>query len=315
MVDNASTVASLAVCRRCGHEAERKFKVGPLGLQQYRCAQCGHTSTHPLSRGWRAFWWVCAITTTIGCVVLNVTFARGYSWIPGGLGLVAFIALFVDVGVRHRVGLTAPTRSSSHEPDGTGEHDLEASPKVLRRSPGVHPAYVAILTSVAVCAVLASAIGAVIVAGLNNGYDVDVVVQSEQSPSPTFDGTFDLESGDAICGDGADYYGCIEAHRAMYNAVCTGGGGWRSYLPSDTLTSSARATCDQLLGFVTSGQEQLEGCGYGCTTQVEADGTWGWKYLHPVPRQAVKNNDVQPAITYTDRCWFSFGPLELGRCE
>lgn len=315
MVDNASAAVSLTACRRCGREAERHFKAGPVGLQQDRCAHCGHTSTHPLSRGWRAFWWVCAITTAIGCVVLNVTFARGYSWIPGGLGLVAFIALFIDVGLRHHEALTDPSGRPSHEPDGTGEHDLEASAKALRRSSGVHPAYVVVLTSVTACAVLVSAIGVVIVTGLNNGYDVDVVVQNEQSPSPTFDGTFDLESGDAICGDEADYFGCIEAHRAMYNAVCTGGGGWRSHLPSDTLTPSARATCDQLLGFVTSGQAQLEGCGYGCTTQAEEDDTWGWKYLHPVPHQAVQSNDAQPAITYKDRCWFSFAQIELGRCE
>lgn len=320
MVDNIAQAAMpvtqhVVSCRRCGHEGVA-LRTGPFGLQRNRCVQCGAVSTFPLRRRWRIFWWICAVITAVGCVGMNLTLTQGYSWIPGGLGLLAFIALFIDVALRHRAEASPLGRVSV---SASGADDVARSdvPASLRVTPAA-PFYVAALTALAVCSVIASLLGAAVVTGLNNGYDVDVVLEETQpaSQAASFDGTFDFESGEAICGDGDDYYGCIETHRGMYNAICTGSRGWRPNVPTEKLTSSARATCEQLLEFIKSTQKQLEGCGYECTTQADSDGRWGWEYLHPVPHQSMQQKTpARPAITYTDRCWFSLGPIELGRCE
>ncbi|CAI7642482.1 unnamed protein product [Penicillium discolor] len=220
------------------------------------------------------------------------------------------------IGLRERLTVTPPTEPSTST-GRSDEHDFGVVKTPANHPNRARPGYVATLTSLAACAVIASVLGAAIVAGLNNGYDVEVVLEKARpgAHALTFDGSFDLEPGEAICGDGDDYYACVEAHRGMYNALCTAGEGWRALVTSDTLSSSARATCEQLLEFVKSVQQQLDGCGYGCTTQADANGNWGWRYLHPVPHRSMQEQAAAtPAITYTDRCWFALGPIQLGRC-
>jgi hypothetical protein len=317
MVESPASATDGSIsCPKCGHAREARIRTGPLGFQRHKCSHCGRASSFPLSRGWRGFWWVVAILTAFGSVFLNITLARGYSWIPGGVGVLAFVALFIDIGLRERVGVTPPVEPSASI-GGSDEHDFGVV-KTPRNHPNrARPGYVATLTSLAVCAAIASVLGATVVAGLNNGYDVEVVLEEARPASQalTFDGSFDLEPGDAICGDRDDYYACVEAHRGMYNALCTDGGGWRAFAASDRLSSSALATCEQLLEFVKSVQQQLDGCGYGCTTQADANGNWGWRYLHPVPHRSMQEQAAAtPAITYTDRCWFALGPIQLGRC-
>lgn len=85
-------------------------------------------------------------------------------------------------------------------------------------------------------------------------------------------GLYDVvRTTDYICDVGDDYLGCINAHVAVYNSVCT----------SQPLTSSGKSQCKAMLRFIDDIKARYEDCGYGCETSGR--GPWGWPYLRLEP--------------------------------
>jgi len=306
----------VVACRNCSYEFTGAPKWGFAGLQTYSCPSCGKSVRYPLKRGWRTFWWISAVLTAAGGVWANLTLHEGYSWIPAGIGLFSFIALSVDVGVRYRIDrhragvLIGSDDSHTTESEGSSRRESPAS---------ASPGYIAALTITITIAAVASVLGAVVVVGLNNAYSTTVVLQRERAATTqsSYSGAVDLVySSDYICGDGDDYNNCLNMHIAMYNSVCVTSA--RSlFNPSKVeLSSSANNTCDRLDSFIEDIRARAASCGYGCTTQADEDGRWGWAYLRPSPVSVEISNDNRlPRLTYLEHCLFDLGFIKLGACD
>lgn len=151
------------------------------------------------------------------------------------------------------------------------------------------------------------AVASFVVVGASNNYDVEIVDQeyrpATQSMQPT--GAFNIAATTSqICEPGEDYLYCLNAHVGNFNAVC----------PGQRLSSSADSMCASLSDFIAGLRDRYEGCGYGCTTAGEV-GNWGWPYLRLEPEFALKsNNDAQPRLTHTERCYFDLGVIQIGTC-
>ena len=290
-------------CRHCGHSFFGHSKQFFGGMRSYNCPNCSKRVVYPLTRGWRAFWWVFAIVTAAAGVWANVTLHEGYSWVPGGLGLLSFVVLCLDVGVRRRVDAAEQAALVS----AAAESDTPASARVVA-AVSAPPSYIAGLTVVITLAMLSSAVGALIVAGLNNAYSYTVVLQEAEpaTTQPGFGSSVNLASGGGdLCGDGDDYTGCLNMHVAMYNSVCVG----------VSLTATAQSTCSSLSAFIEDVRIQADGCGSGCTTQADEQGRWGWAYLRPAPAPTMVSNDnALPELSYERYCLFSLGPVQVGDC-
>ncbi len=273
----------------------------------FACPECGKAVTYPLSRGWRIFWWVLAVMTATAGVGANATLHEGYSWIPAGVGLLSFVILCIDVGLQRRAAQAY--RHIAPLPIVADDDNRPAANRIDPKRPReAAPVYVATLTVVIMFSVLSSLLGALAVAGLNNAYSYEVVLQ-QASPATTQDGygsAMNLtQSGGVLCGDDEDYNGCLNMHIAMYNSVCVG----------TTLTSSAQSTCESLLDFIDDVRAQVDTCGAGCTTQADAEGRWGWEYLRPSPgRASILNDNAVSEIKYQEHCLFSLGPIQIGSC-
>lgn len=148
---------------------------------------------------------------------------------------------------------------------------------------------------------------ALIDAGLRNAYSITVVDQESRSADFHYEptGRYDLvASTEYICGDGYQFYTCIEQHRTMHNTVCV----------SVFLTDLATATCARLRLFIEEGYVRLEACGYGCETRAD-DGKWGWTHLRlRAETTLVSNGDEIPEISHREHCYFELGRLALGIC-
>jgi len=88
----------------CPH-CENKFSSIPrrsfLGFQKLRCPTCQKfTVTHPLTLGYRIFYWV--FITGMFTSIRN-SFAEGKIGIPGGLGILISIAVVKDLLLCHRL--------------------------------------------------------------------------------------------------------------------------------------------------------------------------------------------------------------------
>lgn len=158
------------------------------------------------------------------------------------------------------------------------------------------------ITAVTTAVAASSLMVALFAVGVNNGYTF-IVVDRPAEEIVEFVGV-SFESGDRICGGGADYQACAYMHASMYNSVCTGSA-WRS------LTDSARRTCDDLSDFVDGVIRRSATCGFGCTTQADSSGRWGWSYLRPVAQTVSVSID---RVTHQESCWFRLGPLQIGSC-
>ncbi|WP_395243503.1 hypothetical protein ACGGZK_15420 [Agromyces sp. MMS24-K17] len=282
----AEPTRSHPLCRTCGSILIDAPEPGFAGTRRFTCAACGTRTHAPLTRNWRIFWWAFAALTSVGVVVGNLMLLNDYSWIPGGVGLLSFVVLCTDIVLQRRT-----------------------NPR------GVAPAAVAVLSVLMTLVVVSSVLGALVVAGLNNAYAFDVVVQEEHAATTTqgYGSAMNVSrspswassgGGTYLCGDGDDYNTCVNMHIAMYNSVCLG-----------ELTASGQATCSSLREFNASIKAQAADCGSGCTTRGDAQGNWGWTYVTVTPEEVeVPNRDFRPEITYTDHCDFSLGPIELGNC-
>ncbi len=274
-------------------------------MRSFECPNCGRWVLYPLTRGWRVFWWVLAVLTATAGVAANVTLHEGYSWIPAGVGLLSFVVLCVDVGVRRRVAQAHRIALSSGFVDD-GDRVTKTGGDKSRSEAA--PMYIALLTVVITFSVLSSVLGALAVAGLNNAYSYRVVLQ-EAVPATSQDGygsAMNLtQSGGDLCGDGEDYGGCLNMHVSMYNSVCVG----------TALTTSAQATCSSLLDFIEDVRVQVEDCGTGCTTRANAEGRWGWAHLRPsVGRVSISNDNAVSEVSTEEHCLFVLGPIQLGSC-
>lgn len=301
------------ICRRCGAVCTGRPRSGFAGLRVFRCEGCSRAVYYPLSRGWRVFWWVFAIITVTTGVWANATLHAGYSWVPKGVGIVAFIALCLDVAIRHRID------RARHQSATTADVQLAASGEVPASGSaafvGAAPAYIGALAVVITIAVGASVFGALAVAGLNNAYAYPVVDQEARAATTrtAYSGSIDLvTSSDRICGGGEDYRDCVTLHVAMYNSLCVTGGLTFSHF---TLSRTAVATCEDLDQFIDDTKARLANCGYGCTTAAGDDGRWGWSYLRPIAVTVTETaNDALPEVGHTEHCVFSLGPIQLGSC-
>lgn len=284
----ATEAADETRCRGCEHVFASEERAGFAGLRRVTCPACGKRTYRPQTRGWRAFWWVFAGVTSVGVVFGNVLLLNGYSWIPGGVGVLAFVVLCIDVVLQGRT---------------------------YQR--GVAPARVAVLSVIMTLVAVASIGGALAATGLSNGYSYEVVLQERQSATTSagYGPAVDLPrrvigpswasgSGEQICDGGGDYRQCLAMHIGMYNSVCVA-----------DLTASARDTCDDLLDFIDQAKVTLEGCGSGCETRVGDSGLWGWEYLRPIPEQvSLTNKDWRPEVATTEYCDFELGPVQIGSC-
>lgn len=260
-------------CRRCGEIVDARPLGSIAGLPFSRCPECRRAALLPLPRGWRVFWWLIAVLTAATGVVANLTIFRDHSWIPGGVGLLSFVVLCLDVGIRHR------------------------------RDRGVAPGYVATLAIAITVTLVASILGALVVAGLNGSYVREIVDRPAGPTIEVFVG-FDLVEGDtAICRGGQDYWACTAMHNTMWNALCTGSALNR--------TSTAELTCSRLRTFIDDAWARYQSCGYGCETAGGSEADWGWSNLRPSP---VTRSVPQPAITHDEVCYFALGPIMIGEC-
>lgn len=282
-----------AECRRCGHEGDHPVRNRAFGFQLLTCSDCGRSIAYPLTAGWRAFWWVVATLTVSGTIGANITLHEGYAWVPAGLGIVSFVILGVDVGVRRRIDRAAIAGANSA---GSGARSS-------KQSVAASPLYVATLTIVVATAVTAGVVGTLVVIGLNGSYDTVIVDRAEGAPITEFAG-LDLQPLDGeICGGGEDYWSCTAMHNTMWNSLCTG--------VDDNRTLTARGTCDRLRSFLDEAWARYETCGAGCETRTDDDGLWGYSYHTAVP---VTHVVEQPRISHIETCYFTLGPIKLGYC-
>lgn len=289
------------ICRRCRHEFLSRPKFFFAGLQSSKCPECGKTVVYPLMRGWRIFWWAIAIPTAMAGTWANVALYEGYSWIPNGVGLVSFIALCSDVGVRHQVD-----RATRVALTATTSEDAElAVPRAtaIARPAAATPGYVATLALVIALGTLSSLLGTLVAAGFNRGHETLVVDREKGSPIQEFTG-FELVAGDRdICKGGQDYWACTAMHNTMWNALCTGSALDR--------TPSAQRTCDSLREFIDSAWTRDQNCGYGCETGGGDGAKWGWSNFRISP---LTTSIPQPSITHVETCYFALGQIKVGYC-
>lgn len=296
-----AAVETNVTCRGCGHEFGARPKFFFAGLQSFKCPQCRETVVYPLKRGWRTFWWVIAILTVGAGISANVTLHEGYSWIPSGIGVVSFVALCCDVGVRQRVDRATRTVVTAAPVNDGGIAAPQA--RATARPVAATPRYVAVLTLVIALATMSSVLGAFIVAGLNASYETVIVDRAAAEPIEDFVG-YDLVGGESdICQGGQDYWACTAMHNTMWNALCTS--------PNWQQTQSTRQTCADLRIFIDDAWERYKSCGSGCETSGGNDAKWGWSYLSFSPSS---NSIPQPSITHVETCYFALGPVKLGYC-
>ena len=171
----------------------------------------------------------------------------------------------------------------------------------LRKSFASVIAVTALITALTVSGLVA----AVVSAGLSHAYTTEVVDRPADVVAEFDSVTF--AEGSQLCGGGDDYSACVNMHIAMYNSVCSSSG----LTLEQQLAPSAQDSCDRLSSFIDDIRASSASCGFGCTTQANSDGRWGWAYLQPVS----STRDVEiDQVTHEESCWFSVGVIHLGYC-
>lgn len=253
-------------CRSCGIAFEEPMRRGPFGFRTVTCPGCFTQAWYPLSKRMLIFYWLIVVLTVSGAFA---ALGSGGWVIPGGVSLVAAVVLILDARLQNRMA----------------------------------PAL--IVTTLITTTMVLGIVGALLAAGLGNGYSF-VVVDRAAAETERFDGIA-LRSSDQICKGGDDYSTCVSMHVAVYNSVCVSMG----WPPTAELTASASETCRNMLSFIEDAKAQIASCGYGCTTRADSDGRWGYSYLQPI---SIKSNVSIDKVSHREYCLFSLGRVTLGNC-
>lgn len=93
------SVVPVVTCLQCGKAFPATMKRSFLGFPKVVCPNCGIRGHRPLTRGFRAFYWV---FLGIMLLVLVALFASGGFAIPGILTILVIVALARDAAFRRR---------------------------------------------------------------------------------------------------------------------------------------------------------------------------------------------------------------------
>lgn len=84
-------------CSQCSHAFSAAPKKTFLGFRKFTCPSCGHVDLHPLSSGYRGFYWFVLIAMVLSVLGL---LASGQVGLPGLVSIAAAYALVKDRGLR-----------------------------------------------------------------------------------------------------------------------------------------------------------------------------------------------------------------------
>lgn len=108
-----------AHCDGCGHIFTGVPRRSFLGLQLLTCPACGSELRYPLTAGYRAFYWVCAVSMSLSFVGSLLMYQR--LTLPGLVGGAIIAGLVKDRIIRRELADAAEARASigSGPPDHT----------------------------------------------------------------------------------------------------------------------------------------------------------------------------------------------------
>lgn len=86
-----------ATCGHCGHRFRAVPKKTFLAFQKMRCPNCSKDVVYPLTRGYRAIYWM-IVALMIGLVIINIS--EGRTSYPGLIAFAAVFALAEDARIR-----------------------------------------------------------------------------------------------------------------------------------------------------------------------------------------------------------------------
>lgn len=86
----------------CAHGAEPRKTF--LGFRKLTCPACGHVDLHPLTSGYRGFYWFVLVVMVLSLLGL---LAHGQVGVPGLISLAAAYALVKDRGLRKKATVAA----------------------------------------------------------------------------------------------------------------------------------------------------------------------------------------------------------------
>ncbi|MDN4489246.1 hypothetical protein QQX13_00210 [Demequina sp. SYSU T00068] len=244
-----------------------------------------------------------AIFATVA--IANLVHGPGSPSLFGAWGIALNIAWVLDVTLQSAaaVGWFLWARRGHLRPRSDDEQDPRPRTSRARK-----PLWVPVVTTATATAVILGLSGwALVDTGLNNAYSFEVVDQQARSATThtAYAGNYRLiGTGDYLCGDDEDFYGCLSQHVAMYNTVCVG----------MALDSTAQDRCEQLSDFIDDLNETYSTCGYGCRTRTD-DQRWGWDRQKLVANTVSASSDNAVAeITHLEHCYFELGSLTIGNC-